>query len=194
MIVRSSHRRPTWPRTAAAAALLVMAAGCGGGSSETGSATASSTDRPSSALQADDLEGTWQTPDIPLEKLQAVYEGAGGSPADAEAFVHHQLDSGSAQSTVQLEIRARNGVWDEYERADQGEMERGWTGTFTVDGGVIHAQEADVGCAIDYRATLDGEQLTLKVLSDEGRSTECGTVDLLAQRTIYESAPFTKVE
>ncbi len=193
MIVPSSCRRPAWSRAAAAAAVLVMTAGCGGGSSETGSATASSTDRPSSAVPAADLEGAWQTPDIPLEKARAVYEGAGGSPADAEAFVN-QLGTGSAQSTVQLQFRAQDGVWDEYERADQGEAKRGWTGTFTVDGDVIHAQEADVGCAIDYRATLDGDQLTLKVLRDEGRNPECSSVDLLAQRTIYESAPFSKVE
>jgi len=170
-----------------------MAAGCGGGSSETGSATASSTDRSSSAVPAADLEGTWQTSDIPVEKLRAAYEGAGGSPADAEEFVS-QWGSGSAQTTVQFRFRAQDGVWDEYEVVDQGEPERGWTGTFTVDGDVIHAQEADVGCAIDYKATLDEDQLTLKVLRDEGRNPECGSVDLLAQRTIYESAPFSKAE
>jgi hypothetical protein len=154
--------------------------------------TASSTDQPSSALQAADLEGSWQTPDIPIEKARAVYQDAGGSPADAEAFVN-QLGTGSAQNTVQFQFRAQNGVWDQFERADQGEAKRGWTGSFTVDGDVIHAQEADAGCAIDYGATLDGEQVTLKVLRDEGQNPECNSVDLLAQRTIYESAPFSKV-
>ena len=192
MTVPPPCRRPAWTRSTAAAALLVMAAGCGGGSSEAGSATASSTDRPSSTVQAADLEGTWQTPDIPLEELRAAYEGAGASPADAEAFVS-QWGSGSAQTTVQFQFRAQDGVWDQYEVVDQGEAERGWTGTFTVDGDEIHAQEADAGCAIDYRATLDGAQLTLKVLRDEGQNPECSSVDLFAQRTIYESAPFSKV-
>jgi hypothetical protein len=193
MIVPSPRRRPTWSCSAAAAALLVMAAGCGGGSSEAGSTTADSTDRPAPAAQAADVEGTWETPDIPVEELRAVYEGAGGTPADAEDFVS-QWGSGSPQTTVQFQFRAQDGVWDQYEVVDQGEAERGWTGTFTVDGDVVHAQEADAGCAIDYRAALDEGQLTLKVLRDEGQNPECASVDLLAQRTIYESAPFSRVE
>ncbi len=191
MSVPSPRRRPAWSRAAAAAALLVVAAGCGGGGSEAGSTTADPTDPPSPAGQAADLEGTWQTPDIPVEELRAAYESAGGSPADAADFVS-QWGSGSARTTVQFRFRAQDGVWDEYEVVDQGEPERGWTGTFTVDGDVIHAQEADVGCAIDYRAVRDGDQLSLKVLRDEGRNPECASEDLLAQRTIYESAPFSK--
>jgi hypothetical protein len=192
MVMPSPRRRPAWSCAAAAAALAVVVAGCGGGDSGTSSATASSSAGPSSTAPAADVDGTWQTPDIPIEQAQAVYEGAGGSPADAKAFVE-QLGSGSAQRTVQLQFRARNGVWDQFERADQGEAKRGWTGTFTVDGDVVHAREADAGCAIDYGLTFDGDQLTLEVLRDEGRSPECSSVDLLAQRTIYESAPFTKV-
>jgi hypothetical protein len=191
MVVPSPRRRPAWCCAAAGAALLVVAAGCGGGSSEAGSTTADSTDQPSPAGQAADLEGTWQTADIPVEELRAVYEGAGGSPADAADFVS-QWGSGSAQTTVQFQFRAQDGVWDQYEVVDQGEAKRGWTGTFTVDGDVIHAQEADAGCAIDYQAARDGDQLTLKVLRDEGQNPECASVDLLAQRTIYESAPFSK--
>ncbi|PRY36047.1 hypothetical protein LY71_1268 [Geodermatophilus tzadiensis] len=191
-MVTSRSRRPAWARAAAAATLLV-AAGCGGGSSEAGSTPASATDESSPAGQAADLEGTWQTPDIPLEEARVVYEDAGGSSADAEAFVD-QLGSGSAQSTIQFQFHAHDGVWDQYERADHGEAERGWTGTYTVDGDVVHAREADAGCAIDYRATLEGDQLTLEVLRDEGQNPECSSVDLLAQRTIYESAPFSKVE
>ena len=196
MDVPLHHRRLRRSRLVAAAVVALAAAGCG--SSTTGTSTAGTSpptgpaDGSSPALQPGDLEGTWRTPEIPLEQARAAYQRAGGSPAEAEEFVA-QLGGGAVRRTVAFEFRVDEQSWDQYEYDDGGAAVLGWSGTYTVDGAVVHAHEVDYGCAIDYAPTLSGDQLTLQVLRDEGDEPMCGREDLLAQRTIYETAPFTRV-
>jgi TRAP-type transport system periplasmic protein len=142
---------------------------------------------------ASPLIGTWRTGDIRPERVSAVYERAGGSPAEATAFVDG-LGTGSPEHRVRFEIRITATSWNLYEQTDNGSMALGWTGTYSLDGSTVHAADAEAtACRIDYALAWTGNQISITVLRDVGDRPDCGHEDLLAQRAIYESAPFIRV-
>ena len=184
---RTDRRLRTAPPTAVAA-LVLLTAGCGGsgGPAAAGETTAAA----SAAADTTDLQGTWQTEDIPLERLRANYLAAGGTEAQADDF----LASSDADNTLGFVIEVGDDTWVELESDDGRSPTTGWRGTYTVDADGVHAHEIGASCAIDYATTLDDQgRLTVEVLRDEGSDPGCGAIDLLAQKTIYESAPFTRV-
>jgi hypothetical protein len=183
-----THRRIRTAPPAALAALVLLTAGCDGSgdAAEAGETTSAAP----SAASASELQGTWQTPAIPLERVRANFLAAGGTPEQADEF----LSSIDGENTVSFVIQVGDDTWVELESDDGRTAVTGWRGEYTTDADGVHAHEVGTSCVIDYATTIDDEgRLTIEVLKDEGSDPGCGAVDMLAQKTIYESAPFSPV-
>lgn len=131
------------------------------------------------------LIGTWQTPSVPAADWQATYQRVGGSQAAARAFVGPPM--GGPAATYRIVLRVTDTQWALYVSADGGDLEAGWHGPYDTDGSLVHVREATGLCEAAYRVVLSGEGLHISVVDDG-----CGDTDLLAQRTIYETADFQR--
>jgi hypothetical protein len=194
-VLTTSERRPWTAPVTALTAVVLLVAGCGGsdssgGSDSDGVAAAGETTPAASSGSASDLMGTWQTPDIPLERVRANFLAAGGTPEQAAEF----LSTSDAKNTVSFLIEVGDDSWVELESDDGRPAVTGWRGNYTADAKGVHAHELGTTCAIDYATALDDQgRLRIEVVRDEGADPACGAIDLLAQKTIYESAPFSLV-
>jgi hypothetical protein len=89
-------------------------------------------------------------------------------------------------------LKLEAGRWTEFEESDAGAAETGWAGTYQViDADTVVA--TDPCGAITYDYVLDGEKLTLDMVEDKCQGYGDPEGELIAQTTIYETAPFTKI-
>ncbi|WP_433362767.1 hypothetical protein ACQPZX_30905 [Actinoplanes sp. CA-142083] len=178
------RRRRTHRRAVVLAALLAVAAiplgiiGLGGKSA---TAPVIAAAPPSRA----DLIGTWQTPSLSAGDWARTYQRAGGSSAQATAFLGPPMDGPAGQYRIVLRVTPTE--WAVFVSADGRELEAGWRGGYRLDGPLIQVRATGDACEAAYRLTLSGGSLHVSVLADS-----CGPTDLLAQRTIYETAAFQR--
>jgi hypothetical protein len=78
--------------------------------------------------------------------------------------------------------------WALFVSPDGGDLEPGWHGTYGLDGSLVRVRESSGLCEAAYAVALSGRTLRIWVVDDG-----CGDTDLLAQRTIYETAEFRRV-
>jgi TRAP-type transport system periplasmic protein len=142
----------------------------------------------SAAIDPAALLGTWQTAEITPERLRAAFEKASGSAADAAAFAAHM----PARRTVRYGLEITATGFRQFEVDDGGSPITGEVGSYTVDGTTLH-EDGSQGCRSDYRITLTGDRLSVRVLREVGTSPDCGPWDLLIQHTIFDTAPFVRV-
>jgi len=120
-----------------------------------------------------------------------VARAAGFEPADIEAF---RADYAGVSQVVYT-VRATDSLWVEFESRDGGPAEEGWTGPYEVlDPSTMRAGEKPCG-PITYDFSLAGDELTLAMTDNQCLGPD-GTVaagELIAQTTIYESAPFHRL-
>lgn len=138
-----------------------------------------------------DPTGEWATPVIDASAWAATYRAAGGTTTEAAAFLNASMDGPA--TTFQMILQVTGTEWTVLVSADGHPPKPAWQGTYATDGTRIHAHNPTYGCAVDYEATVNGDTLTLRVLTDGPTdSPGCGREDLLAQRAIYETATFTR--
>jgi hypothetical protein len=189
-VLTTSGHRPRPASATALTAVVLLVAGCAGSGSGGAAGAAQTNPAASSAPGASDLQGTWRTPDIPLERVRANFLTAGGTPEQADEF----LSTGDAENTISYLIQVGHGTWVELESYDGRAAVTGWRGEYTADADGVHAHELGGVCAIDYATTLDAQgRLSIEVVRDKGSDPGCESIDRPAQKTIYESAPFSRV-
>ncbi len=140
---------------------------------------------------APDLTGTWETPPIPVAHMVDVVARAGFEPAEVEAF---RADYKDVQQVVYT-LKVTDTLWVEFESRDGGQAEEGWTGPYQVlDDTTLRAGEKPCG-PITYDVTLAGDELSLAMTDNQcvGPDGRVPAGELIAQTTIYQSAPFHRV-
>lgn len=182
------------PRTLAAAlvaaASLLLVAGCSDDDTSSASDTTTTT-TPATTSGTPDLTGTWETPPITLAHMVDVARQAGFEPADIEEFRAAYAD---VQEVVYT-LKVTDTLWVEFESQDGGQAAEGWTGPYEViDASTMRAGEKPCG-PITYDYALTGDQLSLTMTDNQciGPDGKVAPGELIAQTTIYQSAPFHRV-
>jgi hypothetical protein len=158
--------------------LSLALAGCGGspGADQTTSPPASAT---TAAQPADELAGTWRTPEKTKADLVAAAREAGCSEEEIDSFF-----AGHTATTFVSTLRFEGGSFGEFQSYDGGPDEVGSGGTYRLDDGQLILIEPGSGeSTLDYE--LEGDQLTLRL-----QNFDCG-IDLYPA-IIFEGAPFTR--
>ncbi len=74
-----------------------------------------------------------------------------------------RFDSPSARrARTSRSRRVSGGRWVQYQRGDGRASSEGWSGTYTVDDGTVHAVDERADCRIDYAVGLTDDVLTLE--------------------------------
>ena len=140
---------------------------------------------PTTAAPATGLpEGSYRTPSLTVDQLAAAAVAAGFAQSETERALAEADLSTSAIYTIRLFA----GVWTLLVGHDGRPAEVGMEGKYTVvdDHTVIFTDSCG---AITYDYSLQGDQLSLRVVTDE-----CpGRGELLTQTFIYQTAPFTRI-
>jgi len=139
-----------------------------------------------SPLSSTDLIGTWQTPSAPAADWRATYQRAGGSEAAARAFLGPPMGGAAAEYRIELRVTASD--WDLYVSGDGRPFVAGWHGPYQLNGTTVAAYSSSDSCGASYDVERVDDGIRIRVIADG-----CGETDLLAQRTIYETAPFHRV-
>ena len=183
-------------RTATSVLTLVAVAGatvaCGG--PQTTSSVSPSQTAVSSAAESgapvSTLEGTWITPETTCDEQNAALTNAGFTDADLEAGGWDAATCGGMMHGSQFTIRFAG---DRLVIFNDGVI--GWEGLFqVVDGDTFEAGDGDAGFYIAYEYALDGDELTIDMVSNDypTSSEEELTGEMMAQTVIYETAPFVR--
>jgi len=176
---------------AAAAAIVIGALGITAAIRAFGDAPRA-VDRPSVSLApvaATIRDGVYWTAPITREEIMHAVIAAGHSRHDAEEFYFSRalpFDHSIRQGLV-----LQDGFWFQTAKADTGQQEAGWSGSFETTG-QHRIEAAGYGCTITYRYRLNGETLSLHVLKEVGTAPDCGPGDIVAQSAIFDPAPFVR--
>jgi len=133
-------------------------------------------------------DGIYWTQPLTRAELVATMTKAGFSRREAQRFYFDHLTV-SFQRWIRMGLVIQDGFWIQTARADTGEQEAGWSGSYRVIGPHI-VQASDSGCTISYRFSLSDRTLRLHLLRESGDSPDCGHGDLIPQTAIFDSAPF----
>jgi hypothetical protein len=134
-------------------------------------------------------EGVYRTPELTVDQLRQTALDAGFAEDDVDAFFE------GAVGTTVFGLRLADGGWTQLYSNDGGPEGVGWRGTYEViDDDTVVA--TDPCGPITYTYSLEGEQLTLDMIDDQctGAGGDTEIVELIAQTTIFETAPFTLEE
>jgi hypothetical protein len=161
--------------------LALLAASCGGdgsvdaaadGPAQT-SSSASATDPASTQVSTSALpNGSYEHTATLAEALDAGFS----RKEVAEAF--------GGDGKLPITFTFEDGSWQHIVVLDDGTREVGDNGTYTVDGNkLVTTSESDgcFGCIVTYRWTLDGNMLSLTVLSDSAGEEDARDVRLNTQ-------------
>ena len=186
-----SFRRVTAILVCSTVSMLVGS--CGGDSSSASPTSVVSTPATQSRPSADPRlpEGTYRTGTISLDQLIASGVAAGFNPAVVEKFYReHEGVSVSDAFTIKLQ----SGRWTQFGAVDGGPDEIGWAGRYKVlDDDTVFASEIGHPCNVTYTFKLADNQLSLTVASHNCSGVKAPEEDQIAQTTIYQSEPFTKI-
>ncbi|GIF52820.1 hypothetical protein DFJ67_1146 [Asanoa ferruginea] len=134
-------------------------------------------------LSSDALTGSWETRSLPATDWAASYRRAGGSDAAARAFLGPPMGGPAQEHRIILRITTTQ--WASFVRADSAAPEPGFQGTYTIEESTVRVREASHQCDVVFDIAASTTTLRIHVVDDD-----CGESDLLAQRTIYETADF----
>jgi hypothetical protein len=180
--------------TATTVLTLVAIAGavvaCGGPQSSVAPSQTAESSAVESGAPVSALEGTWVTAETTCEQQNAALTNAGFTEADLEAGGWDAATCGDTMHGTQFTLRFAD---DRLVIFQDGEI--GWEGLFqVVDADTFEAGDGDAGFYITYAYAVDGDELTVDMVSNEFPTTseEELTGEMIAQTVIYESAPFVR--
>ena len=168
----------------ACAAIALAVPGCDSTSGDSSTATPT-TAAPATAAPATGLpEGSYRTPALTMDQLTAAAVAAGFAQPETERALAEADLTTSAIYTIRLFA----GGWTLLVGHDGAPAELGMESKYTVvdDHTVIFTDSCG---AITYDYSMQGDQLSLRVVTDE-----CpGRGELLTQTFIYQTAPFVRI-
>ena len=172
-------------RHTAALAVVLLLAGC---ATEPSSVAAGRTSPP-----ANPLAGTYATGPITVSDMVDVARHAGFEEKDVAEF----RDSYAGVKQVVYTLKLTDTFWALFESQDGGPPSDAWSGPYQVlDDSTIRAGTAPCG-PITYHYSFTGEELSLDMTEDacrEGSDQDAAPAgELIAQTTIYESAPYHRI-
>ena len=138
------------------------------------------------------LPGTYRTKlTIDLMRRTALAEGF--AREDIDAYLDGEFPGATR---VIYTLQAEEGVWWVHETIDGSADETAWQGSFTVlDAATVQAIASDISCGpIIYDVRADAGTVSFVLVTDAcptPGTTSLG--ELIAQTTIYESRPFTRL-
>lgn len=137
------------------------------------------------------LSGTYETDPIPVGRMAKVARNAGFERADIEEYLAGLRDVRNVVYTIKL----TDAFWVAFESRDGGTAADVWAGPYEViDGSTVRAGKAPCG-PITYDYTLDAEVLSLTMTDNQcvGSDGKVPAGELIAQTTIYQSAPYHRI-
>ena len=155
------------------------------------SPTAEATE-PAAEPAAGPLVGTFQTPTISLARMAQVAKAAGFKQKDIQEYLVGNF--GDARNIVYT-LRLTEDQWVAFVTIDGGSAEETWSGPYEiVDASTVRAGAPPCG-PITYDYNLEDDELSLDLKDDEcpGPDGKIPLGELIAQTTIYETTPFTRV-
>jgi hypothetical protein len=186
--------------TAGLAAALLLLAGCSTEPSnvaeDASNPTADSASSPAeqtSAPVGNTLAGTYATDPIAVSQMVDVARQAGFVEKDLAEF--RDIYAGVRQVVYTLKLT--DTFWVLFESRDGGVAQDAWSGPYQVlDDATISAGTPPCG-PITYDYSFTGDELSLDMTEDEcreGGDQDAAPVgELIAQTTIYESAPYHRI-
>jgi hypothetical protein len=139
------------------------------------------------------LAGTYATDPIPVTRMVDVARQAGFEEKDVAEF----RDSYAGVQQVVFTLELTDDQWVVFESRDGGTASDDWAGPYEVlDDTTVRAGTPPCG-PITYEYSLVGDELSLDLTDDACRdgsdqdSAPAG--ELIAQTTIYESAPYHRI-
>jgi hypothetical protein len=146
------------------------------------------TPKAAASSTANSLAGTYSTDSIPVTHMVDVARQAGFDEKDVAEF-------GASYDGVQevvFTLKLTDDLWVVFESRDGGTATDDWAGPYEIlDDSTVRAGEPPCG-PITYEYDLDGDDLSLRMTDDQCFEAD-GKVpagELIAQTTIYESAPY----
>lgn len=177
------------------AATAITITSCGSDSTaEPAAGTVSSATATQASTSADPRlpEGTYRTPELRLEQFVAAGVAGGFKRAAIEEFWREARVVPGRTVVETLKLQA--GRWTAFISVDNGPTETIWVGTYEiVDDDTVMALESGFDCSVIYRYALSGGELRLAVQRHECDGEKAAEVHQIAQTTIYQTAPFTKL-
>jgi hypothetical protein len=134
-------------------------------------------------------EGVYWTRSLTRHEVMRTILDRGYSRAEARRYYFDMIPIFTDE--IRMGLVVQDGFWIQAARANGGEQEAGWSGTFQIVGSDRVVAEG-YGCTITYRFDVADGTLMLDVLEETGEAPECGQGDLVAQTAIFESAPFVR--
>jgi hypothetical protein len=180
--------------TAGLVVAALLLAGCSSSGKASSPATSPNPETPTATptpASKDSLAGTYSTDPIPVDHMVDVARHAGFEPKDLAEF---RAGYDAVQDVVYT-LKLTDGLWVVFETRDGGTAEETWSGPYQIlDGSTVRAGAPPCG-PITYDYAMSGDELSLDMTDDE--CFEDGTVpagELIAQTTIYESAPYHRID
>ena len=138
------------------------------------------------------LVGAFDSGTIPISRMKDVARDAGFKQQDiVEYFDENFGDAHDVVYTLKLSATQ----WVAFVTIDGGSAEETWSGPYeVVDASTVRAGAPPCG-PITYDYTLQDDQLSLQVRDDDcpGPDGQVPAGELIAQTTIYETVPYTRV-
>lgn len=138
------------------------------------------------------LVGTFRSPTIPIASMGEVARAAGFNKRDIEEYLAGNF--GDARD-IRYTLKLTDDEWVVFGEIDGGAPEEMWYGPYeVVDESTVLAGAPPCG-PITYGYKLEDDVLSLDVTDEEcpGPDDKIPAGEQIAQATIYETAPFTRV-
>ena len=184
---------------ASLAAVLLLVAGCSTEPSNVEADPSKGSSRPPSAAEKtstaarNTLAGTYATAPISVSHMVDVARQAGFEKQDLAEF----RDSYAGVRQVVYTVKLTDAFWVLFESRDGGPAGDAWSGPYQVlDESTISAGEPPCG-PITYDYSFTGDELSLDMVENacrEGSDQDAAPAgEMIAQTTIYESAPYHRI-
>jgi hypothetical protein len=138
------------------------------------------------------VDGTYQAK-LTIERMRRTAMAEGFAREDVDAYFDGEFPEATR---VIYTLQAEQGVWWVHESIDGGADETAWQGTFTVlDAATVQANATDIPCGpITYDVRADAGNVSFVVVTDACPTPDTAPLgELIAQTTIYESRPFSRL-
>ncbi len=136
--------------------------------------------------------GTYRT-DLTIALMRRTALAEGFARADVNAYLESEFPGAS---TVTYTLVAEQGILLVNESIDGATERVAWQGRFAVlDAATLQASATDISCGpIVYDVRADADTVSFAVVTDACPTPDTAPVgELIAQTTIYESRPFTRL-